>query len=153
MAASAFAQDRPPSPPEGQAQRQHGDHAGRQHDHQAARIQALHDALNIRADQEPAFHAYTTALETDRHGNKGPADGQAGAQPAAPTATPRAPGPHGGPHALNASSAWKSTVTAAKAFYRRALSPDQRRTFDALRLLRGGDHHRMGGHFGAGPRA
>jgi hypothetical protein len=140
LAASAFAQNQPPGPtgaPEGA-------HPFMEHlkermrEHQAERTKALHDVLNIRADQEPAFQAFTAALHPEHDGLKGPHAPRQDGPSAAPPATT--------PERLDRVVArlhereqrMESRVTAIKTFYA-ALSPEQQHTFDSLPLLRGGD--------------
>jgi len=158
-AAGAFAQDHsaPPGAP--------GAHAfadrmkDRIRQHEAERAKALHDVLNIRADQESAFQAYTAALHPAHDGAKGahgPRQGAQGGPDAAPPATT--------PERLDRLVARlqerqqrvEARVTAIKTFYA-VLTPDQRRTFDTLPLLRGGDRRGHAGgpnsHDGWGPRA
>lgn len=120
-----------------------------------ARAHALHDVLNIRPDQEAAFKTF---LEAQR-----------------PPPPPEGAGPereHGEmarlttPERLDRMAArmaehqahFRRHADAVKAFYA-VLSPDQKRAFDALPGLKGGEGPGFGpppggpGHMGPGPMA
>lgn len=147
LSAVAVAQDRP-SPPSAHQ----GWDGMREHreDHRAAHVKALHDALNIRPDQENAFNAAVAALhpqdaEHDRMG--GDPDKAAGDHAAmAAMTTPERMDMMArkmDEHMTRMRDHMQRTVGAVKALYA-VLSPDQRHTLDALSLLMGHEH-RMGG--------
>ena len=109
---------------------------------EAAHLKALHDALNIRPDQEEAFQAFTASMKSAEQGP--PPDGtRPDRQQLAAMTTPER---------LDAMSRmmdermqrmrerFQRHAAAVKTLYA-ALSPDQRRTMDALPGLMG---HGMG---------
>jgi hypothetical protein len=105
----------------------------------------LHDLLQIKPDQEAAFHAYLTAMTPP------PMNGKGGPR------REHAPGamPMTTPERLDRMAArmaerdarFQKTAAATKTFYA-ALTPDQRRAFDAMPMMRGGHHGHWGGHKG-----
>ncbi len=118
--------------------------------------QRFHDLLQIRADQETAFHAFLTAVEPQHrdgeHSRRGPGGPRAGG----------APGPGGEAPALTTperldrmasrmaerQQRFQQIAGATKAFYA-VLSAEQRKAFDEMPMLRQARfEHRMGGHFG-----
>ena len=145
-ASAAGAQDRPAGP----GGPPHGDRAAERQKmfetfrHQ--REQRLHDLLQIRPEQDGAFRAYLTALESGRKpGERGPGrEGRAGEHKAMTT-----------PERLDRMAArmaqrqqrFAQTAAATKAFYA-ALNADQRKAFDAMPRMGGGGHHFGHGHFG-----
>ena len=148
----SLAQDRPPPSP-GAAQHGPGmagmsgmDRGKMMESRRAQREKTLHDVLNIKPDQEAAFHAYVAATAPPPR----PADGAG--RPG------RGPGPEGAatttPQRLDQMAArmadrqtrFQQVAAATKTFYA-ALNADQRRAFDALPMMTGG---RMG-HMGRGP--
>ncbi len=117
----------------------------------AEHAKMLHDALNIRPDQEAAFQTFIASM--DRHGEHGMGDhrmhgGAAGEHHDLTT-----------PERLDRmqkrlaerDQRFEQHAAAVKTFYA-ALSPEQQRTFDALAKMHGrgghGGHGRMGGHGG-----
>jgi Spy/CpxP family protein refolding chaperone len=108
------------------------------------REQRLHDILQIRPDQEGAFHAYVQALAPPaRSGQSRPGPGPAGA-PQAPMTTPERLDRMAARMAER-QQRFQQTAAATRAFYG-ALSPEQRKAFDDLGAM--GEH---GGEHGAGP--
>jgi hypothetical protein len=142
LAAAAAAQDRRPAPG--------GDRQKPSEDRNLRREQRLHDLLQIKPDQEGAFRTFVAALEQARpergrgrdRGPQGGAQGQA-----APLTTPerldrQAQG------LAEAQQRLQKTSAAVKTFYA-ALTPEQRKAFDAMPvLIRTGDEGRgPGGRF------
>ena len=123
-----------------------------------ARLHALHEALGIRPDQEAAFAAFAAAMrppEGDRpgmHPGGMAEDRGALANLTTPERLDRM-SQRMQEHVARRQEAFARRASATKALYS-ALSPGQRRTMDALPLLRGGDHagrgkgrgHGMGDH-------
>jgi hypothetical protein len=124
---------------------------GSQHRHgerEAAHLKALHDALNIRPDQEEAFQAFAASMKPAENGARPQGMAADRQQMASMTA----------PERLDAMSRrmdermqrmrerFQRHAAAVKALYA-ALGPEQRRTFDALPGLMGrgmGMGHGMG---------
>ena len=145
---AAGAQDRPAGPG-GPA---HGERAGERQkmfeNFRQQRQQRLHDLLQIRPDQDGAFRAYLAALET-RHegGERGPGrEGRpdAGKQLTTPERLDRMAA-----RLAERQQRFQQTAAATRTFYA-ALSPDQRKAFDAMPRMRDGgghgfDHGRFGG--------
>lgn len=137
LVVTAAAQDRAPGPggPQGQrgADRQKLFEA-RQHRQE----QRLHDLLQIKPDQEPAFRTFVSSLEQARgergrgqrgQGERGPGRG---GQPGAPEAltTPQRLDRQA-QRLADAQQRLQKRSAAVKTFYA-ALSPDQRKAFDAM---------------------
>jgi Spy/CpxP family protein refolding chaperone len=153
-AAAAGAQDRPPPgpgapPPTGA---RGADHRKMFDAMRAHREQRLHDLLQIRADQEGAFHAFVAALtppERDDKGRRGPGWGRGPGGPQGPDAKP----PLTTPERLDKVAArmaerdqrFQQIATATRTFYA-ALAPEQRKAFDEL-SMHGGGGHMMRGRF------
>jgi hypothetical protein len=118
----------------------------------AEHIKALHQALNIRPDQEAAFNAYAAAMHPEAHDDWRKHDAMEPAAMASMTTPQRLD--HMA-QVMDERSArmreeFQRKATATKALYA-ALSPDQRRTMDALHDLMGhGGHGGHGGHEGRG---
>ena len=127
----------------------------------AEHAKVMHDALNVRPDQEAAFQAMIASMDggPGEHMHHGMGhDGMAGGGDhrlrAAPMRAGRRP-----PERLDRmekrmaerTEAFQRHAQAVKAFYA-VLSPEQQRTFDALMKIRGhGGGHGMGGrHHGMG---
>jgi len=157
VAGMALAQDREPPPGA------HGPMDGsRMHDHMreqmqqmhARRMQALHDVLGIRPDQEGAWSAYQTALQSLRpHGPGGEGPRGPGGPPQQPPTTPERLDRMAGRMAEH-QQCFRQMAEATKRFYA-ALGPDQKRAFDELPLLEGHEgghmgHGGFGGHEGPG---
>jgi hypothetical protein len=132
--ASAMAQDKPAgAPPAHQAWKAHAK------EHEQARIQALHDLLQIRPDQEAAFQTFTASMHPDK--GEGPHEGwgKPGAMQHLTT-----------PQRLDRMSArlakMQAHIEAVKTFYA-VLSPQQQKAFDVLpRAGMGGHEWGRGGH-------
>ena len=170
LAAVSHAQPAPPPPPPpGSLATHHWDRDGAadpREAHGAGRLKALHDALNIRPDQEAAFLAFAASMRPEQpEGMAGP-DGRGPgmeAHAAGLTAPERADQmlKHFDEHTGRMRQALVRHAEAVKTFYA-ALSPEQRRTLDALATLvgrpgrpmghgmRGLEGHDMEGH-GMGP--
>ena len=150
LSSGAFAQDSSASATAA-GPHQGGDHADWKKDreqhreaHQARRARLLHDVLNIRADQEPAFLAFLSDMKRQPHEHEGMAGHKDGSQHKDASATPLTT-----PERLDRMAAFMAKRTAERqaAFQRRAdaikrfyavLGPEQRRAFDALHAMRGG---------------
>jgi hypothetical protein len=109
----------------------------------AERMKALHDALNIRPDQESAFQAFAASMKPEQRGPK--ADGQTPGgmgyprQDMAGMTTPErvdAMGRMMDERMAHMKERFQRHAQAVKALYA-ALGPDQRRTLDALPELMG----------------
>lgn len=168
-ASAAAAQDRPPALGQAQGHRgpeargpRAGDRQQRFADMEHRRTQRLHDLLQIRPDQDGAFRTFMTALEQARP-QRGPRrDGQPGRRrdPGAPAEVPLTT-----PERLDRMNQrmaertaerrqrLQKTTAAVKAFYA-VLSPEQRRAFDGLPVMRGGERggRHWGGHGGGHDR-
>ena len=145
FSALAIAQDAPPAPP---VAHQGGDREPMRkpmQDHMAAHVKAFHDALNIRPDQEGAFHAVVAAMHPHEDGADD--DRMAGdhAAMAAMTTPERLDmmTRKMDAHMARMREHLQQVSGSIKTLYA-ALGPDQRRTFDALSLLMGHEHG-MGG--------
>ncbi len=167
FAAFAHAQPAPPAPPPppGMMAMHHGDHdgAGGPHAmmHGAARLKALHDALNIRPDQEGAFQAFAASMRPPHHEGMGMMEGHGpgmdgpdhdrGMDTAPLTAPDRADRmvKRFDEHTGKMREALVKHAEAVKAFYA-VLSPEQRHTLDALATLIGHPGGPMGGMPGHG---
>ena len=116
-----------------------------------ARLHALHEALRIRPDQEAAFAAFAAAMRPPEGARQGVHPGGMGADRAAlanlttPERLDRM-SQRMQEHVARRQEAFARRAGATRALYS-ALSPDQRRTMDALPLLQG-DHR--GGWKGRG---
>ena len=146
IASAAGAQPAPPPP--GAAR----DHAGPDHEafreHMQARrqerLQTLHDALSLRADQESAWQAYVDGMRPPE-GREG-RERVARAEGSAPMTTPERID-RMMQRMSERQAAFSRRAEDIKHFYA-ALSPAQQRTFDALSRMRMGGMG--GGHGGFG---
>jgi Spy/CpxP family protein refolding chaperone len=147
LPAAAAAQDAPP--PAAHGHRFGGpDMAGRFQEREARHIKALHDLLEIRSDQEAAFQAFATALK--RQPSEKPPE----------AAAPDGMGALTTPERLDRIAKMMAdrearrrerfdrVSGAVKSLYA-ALSPEQKRAFDALPALVGPGFG-LGGHMGHG---
>jgi hypothetical protein len=119
---------------------------------EAARLKALHDALNIRPDQEGAFQALAASMRPDDGGrSSGPME--RGPQETSGMTTPErldAMGRRMDEHMTRMRERFQRHASAVKALYA-VLNPEQRRTLDALPDLMGhgmGMGMAMGSHHG-----
>lgn len=114
--------------------------------HHAQRLHALHDVLGIRPDQEAAFAAFAAATRPPEGGRPGMRPRGMGADRAgqANLTTPERLD-RMQERLARRQEMLARRAAATKALYS-ALGPDQRRTLDALPLLRGGH----GGGWGEG---
>lgn len=111
----------------------------------AERLKALHDVLAIRPDQESAFQTFASALRAP--------GGQPGRKPQDRAALTNLTTPERldrmaqrmQERTARHQARFAQRATATKAFYA-TLDPTQQKAFDALSLLRGGDHHGRWGH-------
>ena len=118
---------------------------------ETARLKAVHDALNIRPDQETAFQAFAASMRPDDRG-PGPEGMEHRSQDMAGMTTPErldAMSRMMDEHMARMRERFQRHATAIKALYA-VLSPEQKRTLDALPDLMG---HGMGmgmamGHHG-----
>ena len=145
-AANAGAQDRPgrPGAPPPAAD---GDHRKMFEEMRQKREQRLHDVLQIRPDQETAFHAYLAAVTPPRREGEGPRGaGRERDDHGRPAMTT--------PERLDRMAArqaerekrFTQVASATKAFYG-ALGPEQRKAFDAVpMMMMMGEGHRGFGH-------
>jgi protein CpxP len=149
VATAGAAQDRPPGPQGLQRGpvRQGPDRQKMFEQMRQRRQQQLHDILQIKPDQEAGFHAYLAAVEPPRREGK---DGPRGLQRGpdfAPMTTPQR---------LDREAAriarQQAALAATRTFYA-ALSPDQRKAFDAMpmRMGHGGGHGFHGPEGRGGP--
>jgi len=144
----ALAQEQPAAP----AAAAHGQHdpmAWRQHmeEKRAARLKALHDALNIRPNQEMAFSAYAAAM-TPPPGADGHHHMHNGSATAQSLTTPQRLDQMAqriDERTAHMKEDFQRRAAATKALYA-ALNPDQQHTMDALHGLMGHDGGRKGGH-------
>jgi periplasmic protein CpxP/Spy len=163
LSCGAFAQDQaaPAAPGAGM---HHGadraewkkDREARMAARQERRAQRLHDILNIRSDQEPAFHAFLADIKPMPRDHKDGGDHKDWAEhkdsaQAAPQAAPMTT-----PERLDRMAAMMAKRTgerqarfqqraeAVKRFYA-VLGPEQKRAFDALHAMRGGMRGGRGG--------
>jgi len=161
--AAAQAQTPPPAPPGAEAAgpQQPGSPPDRRQDRaarEAARIAALHQALNIKPDQEQAFNAFAASMRPPERGQKSSSTRPSREALAAMTTPQRldAMGQMMDARISQMRERFQARATATKTLYA-ALSPDQRRTLDALPDLmgRGGmgrsPHGGMDGRPGMGP--
>jgi hypothetical protein len=119
---------------------------------EAARLKAFHDALNIRPDQEAAFNGLAESMKPEprpQGQGAGPGDAMRDHQAMAAMTTPERLDMMA--HKMDERMSrmrerFQRHATAVKALYAQ-LSPEQRKTFDALPGLLG--HHGMG--MGHGP--
>ena len=150
LATAGAAQDRPPGPQALQrGPVQHGpDRQKMFEEMRQRREQRLHDLLQIKPDQEAAFHAYLAAVQpparVGKDGQRGPRELQRGPDLAPMTTSQR----------LDREAARiareQAAVAATRTFYA-ALSAEQRKAFDAMPMRMGhGGGHRFGGHEGRG---
>jgi hypothetical protein len=109
---------------------------------EAARLKALHDALNIRPDQEEAFRAFGASMRPTEQGARPEEMGRDRQQMAGMTTPERldAMSRMMDEHMQRMRERFQRHATAVKALYA-VLSPAQRRTLDALPDLMG---HGMG---------
>lgn len=168
LAASAVAQDRPAAPGERQAQGPQGprglrgaDREKQFADMQHRRQERLHDLLQIKPDQEGAFRTFLAALQQpppQRGPGRDAGGRRQGPGPQERLTTPERLDRMAQAMAERQQRAQK-TASAVKAFYA-VLTPEQRKAFDELPVLRvagrgmggpGFGGPRFGGHDGRGP--
>ena len=152
LVVSAAAQDRGPGAGAAAAGARGGDRQKLFADMQHKREQRLHDLLQIKSDQETAFHTYVTALEQarpqrgQRQGGRrdgGPgAGGPGGAQRMPLTAPERLD--RSAQRLAEAQQRLQKESAAVKTFYA-VLSPDQRKVFDEFPAMDRGHGHGFGG--------
>jgi len=150
----AFAQEPPPMHP-GEAHKGWDPAAmhTRMEARQAERAKALHDALNIKPDQEAAFAAFTAAMHPDHDGKP---DGKGWSHDHDAMAAMTTPERLDHMQQMmdqriaKRHEAFERRAGATKALYA-VLSPEQKHTFDALAELKGREHG-WGKHHGGGPR-
>jgi hypothetical protein len=111
------------------------------------RQQRLHDLLQIRPDQEGALRAYLTALESQhKPGEHGRGREDRGGQEKAMTTPERLD--RMAARMAERQQRFQQTAAATKTFYA-GLNADQRKAFDAMPRMGGGEGRGFGhGHFG-----
>ncbi len=145
-AGAVVAQDQGPPPAQGGSDAHHGwrgDPAAmkqRMEERRAEHAKVLHDALSIRPDQEAAFQAFIASMGHGEHQHRMGEHRQPGETLTTPERLDRMSQRMG-----ERQAAFQRRADATKAFYA-VLSPEQRRTFDALGAMHG--HGGMGGHRG-----
>jgi hypothetical protein len=113
------------------------------------REKMLHDLLQIKPDQEAAFHAFTASMTPPpRDGKAGPGRYGPGAAPSMPMTTPERLDRMAARMAER-QARFQKVAAATKTFYA-ALTPDQRRAFDAMPMMHGGGGHGRWEHGGHG---
>lgn len=145
----ALAQEQPVAPAAGGVHGTHDPMAWRQHmeEKRAARLKALHDALNIRPNQETAFSAYAAAM-TPPPGGAGHHHAHNGSATAQALTTPQRLDQMAqriDDRTARMKEAFQRRAAATKALYA-MLNPDQQRTMDALHDLMGHEGGHKGGH-------
>jgi hypothetical protein len=150
-ASSVLAQE-PPAAPSAQRTWDPAQMRARMEEHHAQRLHALHDVLGIRPDQEAAFAAFAAAMRPPEGGRQGVRPGGMGADRGglANLTTPERLDRMQELFARR-QEMFARRAAATKALYS-ALGPEQRRTLDALPLLRGGHRGGWGGGHGMGDR-
>jgi hypothetical protein len=121
------------------------------------RQQRLHDLLQIKPDQETAFRTFAAAIDQARpergqrpDGAKGPGARGPGAQPPAPLTTPERldrMNQRMAQRTAERQQRLQKTTAAVKTFYA-VLSPEQRKAFDELQVIKIGGRHGPGRHWG-----
>jgi hypothetical protein len=121
----------------------------RMEERKAAHMKALHDALNIRPDQEGAFAAFAAAMASGHDADGPHGDGNGGERDdMAGLTTPERldrMAQRMNERFARMKAAFDRRADAAKALYA-VLNPDQRRTLDALQALKATDEEREGHH-------
>ncbi|HEX4741107.1 MAG TPA: Spy/CpxP family protein refolding chaperone [Caulobacteraceae bacterium] len=146
------------SPPAGQPQaqgRENGTGEAMMRRREARRLQALHDVLEIRPDQESAFQAFATALQPQHF--EQPPEAAPPQQDMGALTTPERLDRVArmmADHETRRRARFERISGAVRTLYA-ALSPEQKRAFDALPALAGpgfglGGHMDHGGHMMAG---
>jgi hypothetical protein len=123
--------------------------AGRFQEREARHIKALHDVLEIRSDQEAAFEAFAAALQ--RQPSEKPPEASPPAQDMGALTTPERLDRMAkmmADHETRRRARFDRVSGAVKSLYA-ALSPEQKRAFDALPALLG-PRFGLGGHMGHG---
>lgn len=154
---ASAAQDHPQGPAQGPgaayAPGRHGgpDHEKRLADMREHREKRLHDLLQIKPDQDAAFHAYIAAITPPPRDGKPGGWGHHG-EGAMPMTTPERLDRMAARMAER-QARFQQMAAATKTFYA-ALTPDQRRAFDAMPMMEHGGHHEgmRGEHPWEGPR-
>jgi hypothetical protein len=156
LTSEALAQEQPTAAPA--AAHGHWDPAAmRQHmqERWAAHLKAVHDALNIRPDQETAFAAYAAAMspapgaggDWQRHKDRGPGAPETLTTPQRLDQMAR----RVDERTTKMREAFERRAAATKALYA-ALDPNQQHTMDALHGLMEHEGWRRGGHERGGGR-
>jgi hypothetical protein len=134
VAGAAVAQDRPAAPAPKAAARadRTAERDQMRADMQRNRQQRLHDLLQIKPDQEAAFRTYVSTLEQMRAQRA--ADRKPPAPGAAPLTTPERLDRM--TQRLNERQQQQQKVVAATKTFYAALTPDQRKAFDAMPMMK-----------------
>jgi hypothetical protein len=141
-----------PAGPPGAGQHPRPDRTKMFEEMRARHEKTLHDLLEIKPDQEAAFHAYLASIQREpgKDGWRG-RDHASGAMPAPLTTPERLDKMQA--RMAERQAMFQKTAAATKTFYA-VLSPEQKRAFDAMPAMMRGHHGgRMGGHGGFGPQA
>jgi hypothetical protein len=119
----------------------------------AEHIRALHQALNIRPDQEAAFNAFAAAMHPDAHDDWRKRDEKEPGAMASMTTPQRLDhmAQMMDERSTHMREEFQHKATATKALYA-ALTPDQRHTMDALHDLMGHGGRDHGGPDHGAPR-
>jgi Spy/CpxP family protein refolding chaperone len=145
LSGAAFAQEPPPGapPPPGAEQGHWGEHM---REHAEHRAKALHDILNIRPDQEGAFQSFIASMRPEP-GQEGMRDHQDMDEMKSLTTPERLD--RIAARMSERQARFQAHAAAVRSFYA-ALSPDQKRAFDALPGLMGMGmrHHDHDGGWG-----
>jgi periplasmic protein CpxP/Spy len=147
LAAPAFAQNEPSAAPD--AHHPGGDWRQARQAHEARKLKALHDMLQIRPDQESAFQAFQTAVQPQPPAEQSQRPER---QEMASLTTPERLDRMArmmADHEARRRARFERVSGAVKALYA-ALTPEQKRAFDALPALVGPEFGLGGGRMGHG---
>jgi len=133
---------------------QGGDHGEWRKAREQRRAKFLHDILNIRADQETAFQAFIADMTPPMRDHMDMAEHKDGGEPKdaaeAPLTTPERLDRMAAFMAKR-QAAFQHRADAIKRFYA-VLGPEQKRAFDALHAMGGGEERGGGREGGEGGR-
>jgi Spy/CpxP family protein refolding chaperone len=147
LVVSAAAQDRGPGPGGAGPGPRGADRQKLFEDRQHSREQRLHDLLQIKPDQEPAFRTFVSSLEQARPERGQRKRGPGGAQGDRETLTAPQRLDRQAQRLADAQQRLQKEAAAVKTFYA-VLTPEQRKSFDAMGgvgLGRGHGFGRRGG--------
>jgi hypothetical protein len=142
VSSASFAQEPPAgAPPAPGAMREHW--AQHMQERAEARARALHDVLGVRPDQEGAFQAFVASMRPPER-QEGAGRGMDHQATAEQLTTPERLDRMAARMAKHQAD-FQRKADAVRRFYA-VLSPEQRRAFDALHGLMGGERHGPGDH-------